>query len=116
MNVFGRDLSGTPIVESVGGRNHFGDHGLMMMIGKNVNPGVTGGCTLLTSTVYGASGIDSTTGASVATGGDIAAADTAVSAAKTLGLALGIDASLLTPEFTDNGTVKPVTAVLNGVG
>lgn len=115
MNVFGRDLSGTAKVTARGGRDHFGDHSVMMMIGKNVAPGITGGCTLLTGTVYGASGIDSTTGASVTTGGDIAAADTAVSAAKTLGLALGIDASLLTPEFTDGGKVKPVTATLAGV-
>jgi Protein of unknown function (DUF1501) len=115
MNVFGRDLSGTAKVSARGGRDHFGDHAVMMMIGKNVAPGVTGGCTALTSTVYGASGIDSTTGASVATGGDIAVADSAVSAAKTLGLALGIDASLLTPEFIDNGTVKPVASALTGV-
>jgi Protein of unknown function (DUF1501) len=116
MNVFGRDLSGTTKVTARNGRDHFGDHSVMMMVGKNVAPGITGGCTLLTGTVYGASGIDSTTGASVASGGDVAVADTAVSAAKTLGLALGIDASLLQPEFTDNGSVKYVKAALNGVG
>jgi len=37
MNVFGRDLSGTAKVTGRGGRDHFGNHGVMVMIGKNVN-------------------------------------------------------------------------------
>jgi Protein of unknown function (DUF1501) len=116
MNVFGRDLSGTAKVTSRGGRDHFGNHSVMMMIGKNVAAGVTGGVTALSGTVYGASSIDSVTGASVATGGDVATADTQVAAAKTLGVALGIDASLLQADFTDNGTVQYVKGSLNGVG
>src|SRR5262249_21354290 len=105
MNVFGRDLSGTAKVNSRAGRDHFGNHSVMLMIGKNVAPGVTGGCTAISSTVYGASDIDSASGASVASGGDIARADTHVAAAKTLGVALGIDPSLLTADFTDNGMI-----------
>jgi hypothetical protein len=116
MNVFGRDLSGTAKVNSRGGRDHFGNHSVMVMIGKNVAAGVTGGCTPISSTVYGASDIDSATGASKASGGDIARADTHTAAAKTLGVALGIDASLLTPDFIDNGTIKYVKGSLNGVG
>jgi hypothetical protein len=116
MNVFGRDLSGTSKVTARGGRDHFGQHAVMMMIGKNVAPGVTGGTTVLSGTVYGASGIDSTTGASVASGADIPASSTDIAAAKTLGLALGIDASLLQSDFTDNGMIKYVKAALNGVG
>jgi hypothetical protein len=116
MNVFGRDLSGTSKVTARGGRDHFGNHAVMMMIGKNVAPGITGGATLLTGTVYGASGIDSTTGASVASGADIVAANTDVAAAKTLGIALGIDSSLMTADFTDNGMIPYVKAALNGVG
>jgi hypothetical protein len=112
MNVFGRDLSGTAKVESRGGRDHFGNHSVMLMIGKNVSPGVTGGCSIVTQNVFGASDIDSETGASLASGGDIPRADTHTAAAKTLGLALGIDAGLLDPDFTDNGTIKPVKAAV----
>lgn len=116
MNVFGRDLSGTAKVTARGGRDHFGNHSVMMMIGKNVAPGVTGGCTIISGTVYGASDIDSATGASKASGGDIPRADTHTAAAKTLGIALGIDPSLLTADFVDNGTIKYVKGALNGVG
>src|SRR5450432_3437707 len=116
MNVFGRDLSGTAKVSSRGGRDHFGNHSVMMMIGKNVAAGVTGGCTPISGSVYGASDIDSATGASKASGGDIARADTHTAAAKTLGVALGIDASLLNADFVDNGMIKYVKGALNGVG
>lgn len=115
MNVFGRDLSGTAKVTSRGGRDHFGNHSVMVMIGKNVNPGVTGGAVLLSGSVYGAGGIDTATGAAVAGGGDIKVADTHVAAAKTLGVALGIDASLLKADFTDNGAVKVANTALAGV-
>ena len=114
MNVFGRDLSGTAKVTARGGRDHFGNHGVMVMIGKNVNPGVTGGAGLLTGSVYAATGINSTTGASMVSGGDIALGDTKVSAAKTLGAALGIDQALLRGDFIDNGTVKPVASTIVG--
>jgi hypothetical protein len=114
MNVFGRDLSGTAKVSSRGGRDHFGNHSVMIMIGKNVNPGVTGGTTIISGSVFGASDIDSQTGASLANGGDIPRADTHVAAAKTLGSALGIDPGLLDADFTDGGTVKAVkSAVLS---
>lgn len=116
MNVFGRDLSGTAKVNSRGGRDHFGNHSVMVMIGKNVAPGVTGGCTEISSGVYGASDIDSATGASKASGGDIARADSHTAAAKTLGVALGIDSSLLNADFVDNGMIKYVQGALNGVG
>jgi hypothetical protein len=112
MNVFGRDLSGTAKVQALGGRDHFGNHAVMVMIGKNVAPGVTGGTGAITGLVYGATGIDSTTGASMTTGGDIAQPDTGVSAAKTLGAALGIDQALLKPDFIDNGAIKPVASTL----
>jgi hypothetical protein len=114
MNVFGRDLSGTAKVTGRGGRDHFGNHGVMVMIGKNVNPGVTGGAGVLTGSVYAATGINATTGASAPTGGDVALADTKVSAAKTLGAALGIDQALLKPDFVDNGSVKPIAATIVG--
>jgi hypothetical protein len=114
MNVFGRDLSGTAKVDARGGRDHFGNHSVMVMIGKNVTAGVTGGTTLISDSVYGASDIDSVTGASVASGGDIPRANTHTAAAKTLGIALGIDSSLLTADFIDNGMIKSVAATVNG--
>ncbi|MET0410052.1 MAG: hypothetical protein ABW217_02090, partial [Polyangiaceae bacterium] len=84
------------------------------MIGKNVRPGVSGGTTLIQPNVYGASDIDSTSGGSLAEGGDIARADTHVAAAKTLGIALGIDAAALDPDFTDNGSVPYVKSAVAG--
>jgi hypothetical protein len=112
MNVFGRDLSGTAKVDGRAGRDHFGNHAVMVMIGKNVRPGVSGGCTAISADVYGASDIDSSSGASLPSGGDIARADTHVAAAKTLGVALGIDAEALKADFTDNGRVPLVKAAL----
>jgi Protein of unknown function (DUF1501) len=116
MNVFGRDLSGTNKVKNRAGRDHFGNHSVMMMIGKNVAAGVTGGCLPITDEVYGASDIDAQTGKSVASGGSVARGDTHVAAAKTLGVALGIDAATLQADFTDNGSVQYVKGALNGVG
>lgn len=110
MNVFGRDLAGTAKVSSRGGRDHFGNHSVMIMIGKNVAPGVTGGTTPLNA-AYVASDIDGATGGSKADGtGDIPRADTHIAAAKTLGVALGIDAESLNASFTDNGSIKHVSA------
>lgn len=113
MNVFGRDLSGTAKVSARNGRDHFGNHSVMLMIGKNISPGVTGGVSLIGNGVYGASGIVSSSGAST-DGGDIPRADTHTAAAKTLGVALGIDSSLLTRNFTDNGRVKHVSSTIAG--
>ena len=43
MNVFGRNLSGIQKVTDRTGRDHYGNHSVMVMIGKNVKPGVIGG-------------------------------------------------------------------------
>lgn len=116
MNVFGRDLSGTAKVNNRDGRDHFGNHSVMLMIGKNVAAGVTGGAVPISGDVYGASDIDAETGASLPSGGSITRADTNVAAAKTLGVALGIDASSLQYDFTDNGAIPHVKAAVSGVG
>ena len=65
--------------------------------------------------MYGASDIDSASGGSLASGGDIPRADTHVAAAKTLGVALGIPAEAPSPDFTaDNQAVKyAASAVVN---
>lgn len=101
MNVFGRDLSGTAKVIARDGRDHFGNHSVMMMIGKNIVPGVTGGVSLIANGVYGASAI-----------GSVTRADTHLAAAKTLGVALGIDAAQLDKNFNDNGRVKHIASTI----
>lgn len=113
MNVFGRDLSGSAKVSARAGRDHFGKHSVMVMIGKNVAPGISGGAVALSDNVYGASDIDSASGAAHK-GADIASADSHVAAAKTLGRALGIDAAALDADFTDRGKVKSVASALSG--
>jgi len=63
LNVFGRNLNGISKVDSRAGRDHYGNHSVMVMIGKNVAPGVTGGVVASGSSgAYVASPIDSTTG------------------------------------------------------
>jgi hypothetical protein len=86
-NVFGRTL------DSNNGRNHYGNHHVTVMIGKNVKAGVVGGIDPA-NMVLRASPIDSTTGAA-SPGGDIAYEDTLASMGKTLGAALGVPPSVL---------------------
>src|SRR3954469_16027735 len=93
LNVFGRNLNGIAKVQSRTGRDHYGNHAVTVMIGKNVAPSVICGATASGSGAYFASDIDSATGNSVASGGDIPAAQTHVAAARTLGVALGIPES-----------------------
>ena len=75
MNVFGRNLNGIAKVTSRAGRDHYGNHSVMVMIGKNVKPSVIGGAVPAGSSgSLVASDINAATGASVASGGDIPAA------------------------------------------
>jgi hypothetical protein len=113
LNVFGRNLNGIAKVESRTGRDHYGNHSVMMMVGKNVRPGVIGGVTKASSGAYVATGIDSATGAA-APSGDIAAADTHVAAARTLGAALGIPESVLADDFMKDAGGKLVSKALVG--
>ena len=91
MNVFGRNLNNISKLTgtSPGGRDHFGNHNVMVIIGKNVKSSVIGGVVADKNGSYVASGINSTTGAADASG-DIDQSHTQVSAARTLGAALGI--------------------------
>ena len=114
LNVFGRNLNGIAKVTSRTGRDHYGNHAVTVMIGKNVAPGVIGGVTAASSGAYVASDIDSATGNSVASGGDIPAAQTHVAAARTLGVALGIPESQLNSDFTASAGGKVVKAALIG--
>jgi hypothetical protein len=114
MNVFGRNLNGIAKVDARTGRDHFGNHAVSVMIGKNVAPGVTGGVVKGTSGAYAASDIDSATGAA-ATGGDIPVAQSNVALARTLGAALGIPSTLLGPDLAPSAGGKAVSAALTGV-
>jgi len=115
MNVFGRNLNNISKLSSTtspGGRDHFGNHNVMVIIGKNVKPSVIGGVTADSKGTLVASGIDSGTGASVATGGDIDATKTQVSAARTLGAALGIPDTVAANDYIAAAGGKVVTAAL----
>jgi hypothetical protein len=111
LNVFGRNLNGIAKVESRSGRDHYGNHSVMMMVGKNVKPGVIGGVTPASSGAYVASDIDSASGAA-APGGDIPAAETHVAAARTLGAVLGIPDGVLADDFVGDAGGKSVTRAL----
>ena len=82
MNVFGRNLNGIAKTDARTGRDHYGNHAVSVLIGKNVAPGVTGGVMKGTGAAYSASDIDSATGAPVV-GGDLPAAKTNVALART---------------------------------
>jgi hypothetical protein len=115
LNVFGRNLNAISKTESRAGRDHYGNHSVMVLIGKNIAPGVTGGVTAAGSSgAYVASAIDSSTGAPSASG-DIAGNKTHVSAAKTLGVALGIPSSQLDADFISAAGGKCINSALSGV-
>jgi hypothetical protein len=118
LNVFGRNLNGLGKVEQRQGRDHYGNHSVALMIGKNVAPGVIGGVTPVSDRAsngaLGAADIDSGTGAPLA-GGDIPRAETHVSMARTLGMALGIPAAALEADFTTQAGGKAVSAALTNI-
>jgi hypothetical protein len=113
-NVFGRNLNGIAKVTSRAGRDHYGNHAVTVMIGKNVAPGVIGGITPSSSGAYVASSIDSSSGAASASG-DIAADATHVAAARTLAGALGIPASVVASDFIPAAGGALVAAALTSV-
>jgi hypothetical protein len=120
LNVFGRNLNGSK-VEGRSGRDHYANHAVSVLIGKNVAPGVTGGIALGTGSGFGggasqlaAAHIDSTTGLP-SPDGDIPSSETYGALARTLGVALGIPASALDPDFNSNAGGKVVSTALNGV-
>jgi len=109
--VFGRNLSGIQKVTDRTGRDHYGNHSVMVMIGKNVKPGVIGGVVAATNGTYSAGDIDSATGG-VVTGGDISAAKSQAAAVRTLGAALGIPDSVAAGDYTAGAGGKVVTGAL----
>jgi hypothetical protein len=77
-----------------------------------VKPGVYGGVTADSKGTLVAAGIDSATGAAVAAGGDIDASRTHVSAARTLGAALGLPDSVASGDYIASAGGKVITAAL----
>ena len=114
MNVFGRNLNGIAKVDGRTGRDHFGNHAVSVLIGKNIAPGVIGGVIKGSSGAFAASDIDSATGAPVA-GGDIPVAQTNVALARTLGAALGIPSSVLNQDLASSAGGKVINTALSGV-
>ena len=112
MNVFGRNLSGIAKVTSRTGRDHYGNHSVMVLIGKNVRPGVYGGVVASGTTgAFAAGDIDAATGA-LTTGGDITAVKTHVSAARTLGAALGLPDAVVAGDYVASAGGKVITAAV----
>lgn len=118
LNVFGRNLNGLSKVEGRAGRDHYGNHSVCVMIGKNIAPGVIGGILPVTGQgsngALGAADIDSATGAAVPSG-DIPRTETHVAMARTLGVGLGISSDALANDFVAGSGGKVVNAALNGV-
>jgi hypothetical protein len=122
LNVFGRNLNGISKVDSKSGRDHYANHAVAVLIGKNIAPGVTGGVMPGSgggpaggsSGALGAADIDSASGTAVK-GGDVKAAETYGSLARTLGAALGIPAGSMATELNSNAGGKLIPSALNGV-
>ena len=114
MNVFGRNLNGIAKTDGRTGRDHFGNHAVSVLVGKNIAPAVIGGVVKGSTGIYAASDIDSASGMPV-TGGDIPVAQSNVALARTLGVALGIPSSLLDGDLAANAGGKIVNPALTGV-
>jgi hypothetical protein len=115
LNVFGRTLNNTGTSEAQNGRDHFGNHCVSVMIGKNVKPSVIGGIGLASDgATLQAVGINSSTGAGSASG-NINANDTHAAQAMTLCAALGIPQSVWTSDFLSGTTAVPVPAAVTSV-
>jgi hypothetical protein len=117
LNVFGRNLNGISKTTSRAGRDHYGNHAVMVMVGKNVKSSVIGGVTTVSGAGQ-ASAIDSTTGKPTTASGATVIPNTMthVAAARTLGVALGIPSGTLDAAFISSAaTGKVVNAALSGV-
>jgi Protein of unknown function (DUF1501) len=103
--VFGRNFK----VSDLHGRDHWSAHATTVLIGKNVRPGLFGGNTAKYGD-YGATGIDSATGAGVVDGGDIKYDDTLAAVGKTIGAAVGITTETLDTEITAGKVIQAAIA------
>lgn len=112
LNVFGRNLNDSK-ASARSGRDHYGNHSVATLIGKNVSPGVYGGVRAVNDGQLGASDIDSATGESVGAGeGDIPRLETHVAMARTVGVALGLTEEVVDNMFNVGAGGKVITAAL----
>lgn len=105
LNVFGRTLT-----KSDNGRNHHGDHHCMVMIGKPFKGSVIGGVEPANND-YRALSLDSATGNGVVSdGGDVKFTQTLASVGKTLGVGVGVDATLLDQQILGGKVIRGALA------
>lgn len=101
-NVFGRTLSRK--VREPNGRDHHGNHHCSVIIGSRIRSSLIGGVELK-GIEYEGQDLSSQTGQGGA-GGDIAFADTLGAMGKTLGVAVGVNQSVLDDQITQGKVVK----------
>ena len=101
-NVFGRTLCRK--VREPNGRDHHGNHHCSVMIGSRIRSSLIGGVELK-GIEYEGQDLSSQTGQGGA-GGDIAFADTLGAMGKTLGVAVGVNQSVLDDQITQGKVVK----------
>jgi hypothetical protein len=104
LNVFGRTIG----AGNTDGRQHNQNHQVSLTIGKPFKGGIVGGVAPV-GTDYGATAIDSTSGAGK-TGGDIAPTDTLASFGKTVLAAVGVDQGSIDSAITFGKVVKGALA------
>ena len=99
INVFGRTF------DTLNGRGHNASHAVSLMIGKGFRGGVVGGIT----PGGHAADIDSASGLAV-DGGDLSAADSLASVAKTLSMGVGLTDAQVNDRITTGRAVRSVLA------
>lgn len=104
LNVFGRNLVGDP----AGGRDHWSQHAVSLLVGSRVRPGVIGGLEPADGD-FRCTGIDSGSGMSVPGGGDVPYEQTLAATGKTIWAAVGADCATIDTEI---GQGRVLTAAL----
>jgi hypothetical protein len=102
LNVFGRTLG----PGNADGRQHNENHQVSLTIGRSIRGGVVGGVAPLAKD-YGATAVDSKTGAS-AENGDIGAGETLASYGKTLLSAVGVDSATISAQINSGKVISGV--------
>ena len=101
LNVFGRTMG----LSNTNGRGHNGNHQLSITISSAIKGGVIGAVAPVESD-YGATNIDSNSGAGMPSG-DIAAIDTLASFGKTLLASVGVDPAVIQRSIPSGQIIRP---------
>ncbi|HEY2510345.1 MAG TPA: DUF1501 domain-containing protein [Polyangiaceae bacterium] len=105
LNVFGRTLGPS----NTDGRQHNPNHQVSVTIGKPFRGGIIGGLAPVAGD-YGATGIDSATGRSVASGADVAAVNTLGAFGQTLLAAVGVDSGTISAQIAQGKVISGALA------